>query len=257
MTDEHDALEVAAEVAGTPERVWEMIATGPGISAWFMPAEVDGRAGGTISQRHAPGDEGVSHGRITAFEPPRRLVYEESPGDATLATEFLVEARSGGTCVVRVVTHGIGAFPDDFAGGVLDGWMQALATLRIRLESFADAPFAFRRVWAARDASLGDAWAALAAELALDRARPGDAVERRDGPHPPFAGVVEVVRAHGLVVRTTAPHHGVLRLAGTGFGGRTSLVVDRYVYERGAEAAADADAGAWTAYLAAVAPASR
>jgi uncharacterized protein YndB with AHSA1/START domain len=34
------------EVPGTPEEVWEAIATGPGISAWFVPTEVDGRPGG-------------------------------------------------------------------------------------------------------------------------------------------------------------------------------------------------------------------
>ena len=38
MTDRN---EKEIEVPGTPEQVWEAIATGPGITAWFMPAEVD------------------------------------------------------------------------------------------------------------------------------------------------------------------------------------------------------------------------
>lgn len=249
MTDEHDdTIEVAAEVAGTPEEVWELIATGPGIATWFMPAEVDGREGGTIAQRHAPGPDGVSRGRITAFEPPRRLLYEEDAGEATMATEFLVEARSGGTCVVRVVTHGIGALGDDVVEGLRMGWTQALATLRIRLAEPAGAPAGFARVWAPRDGSLGEAWAAVVADLGLEAAAPGARLERAGDGHPPIAGVVEVVQDHGVVVRTTAPE-GVLRIAGTGFGGRTSIVVDRYIYAAGAEAAVAAEEAAWRAHL--------
>ena len=49
-------------------------------------------------------------GPVTASEPPHRFVYEEvweavegePPG--RLASEFLVEAKAGGTCVVRLVS---------------------------------------------------------------------------------------------------------------------------------------------------------
>jgi uncharacterized protein YndB with AHSA1/START domain len=248
MTDEHDdTIEVAAEVAGTPEEVWELIATGPGIATWFMPAQVDGREGGTIELRHAPGDDGVSRGRITAFEPPHRLQFEEDPGDWTMATEFLVESRSGGTCVVRVVTHGIAAVDEGFRDGLVSGWTQALATLRIRLDGFADRPSAFRRVWAARgDVALDDAWGEAAGALGLAGAAVGDRVAADD---PRFAGVVEAVTDHGVVVHTSDPD-GVLRLAGTGFGGRTSIVVDRYIYaDEDAEAAVAADERAWREHL--------
>jgi uncharacterized protein YndB with AHSA1/START domain len=249
MTDVPDPLEVAAEVAGSPEEIWELIATGPGISTWFMPAEVDGREGGEIAQRHAPGDDGVARGRITAFEPPRRFVYEEAVGDATMATEFLVEARSGGTCVVRIVTHGLAGVPDDITGGLVAGWTQALATLRIRQAAFAGTPAASDRVWAARPGSLDDAWAELIAGLGLAGVAAGEAVDRTHGDHPAFAGTVEVVQEHGLVLRVTAPDPGVLRLAGTGFGGRTSLVVDRYVYAADPDGAAAEDRRRWERYL--------
>jgi uncharacterized protein YndB with AHSA1/START domain len=253
MTDEHDdTIEVATEVAGTPEEVWSLIATGPGIATWFMPAEVDGREGGTIALRHAPGDDGVSRGRITAFEPPRRLQFEEDAGEATMATEFLVEARSGGTCVVRVVTHGIAALDDGFREGLTSGWTQALATLRIRLDGPSGRPSAFRRVWAARgDAPLDEAWADASRALGLADAGAGDRVASET---PPFAGVVEVAQDHGVVVRTSAPD-GVLRLAGTGFGGQISIVVDRYIYAgEDVEAAVAAEERSWRAHLGAPAP---
>ncbi len=31
------SVQVDVEVPGTPEEVWQAIATGPGISSWFVP----------------------------------------------------------------------------------------------------------------------------------------------------------------------------------------------------------------------------
>ena len=36
-------VQVEVEVPGTPEEVWQAIATGPGVSSWFVPTEI-GRA---------------------------------------------------------------------------------------------------------------------------------------------------------------------------------------------------------------------
>ena len=33
------SVEAEVEVPGTPEEVWQAIATGPGISSWFVPTE--------------------------------------------------------------------------------------------------------------------------------------------------------------------------------------------------------------------------
>ena len=33
------SVQVEVEVPGTPEEVWQAIATGPGISSWMVPAE--------------------------------------------------------------------------------------------------------------------------------------------------------------------------------------------------------------------------
>ena len=39
------SIQVEVEVPGTPEEVWQAIATGPGISSWFVPAEFEMRDG--------------------------------------------------------------------------------------------------------------------------------------------------------------------------------------------------------------------
>jgi hypothetical protein len=55
-------IENRIEVPGTPEQVWEAIATGPGIEAWFVPADVEPREGGRValdmlvSTLHADGE---------------------------------------------------------------------------------------------------------------------------------------------------------------------------------------------------------
>ena len=242
--------EVSGEVPGSPEQLWDLIATGPGISTWFMPATVEPEVGGTVTQRHGAGDDAVSRARITAYEPPRRFVYEEDWEGRTMATEFLVEARSGGTCVVRIVTHGLTADDAGFADGLVRGWTQALATLRVHLAAFAGRPAGSARLWTHPDGALDRAWADTLRRAGLDGVAPGEEVERTDGGHPPFAGVVELVQEHAVLVRVVRPHPGVLSLIATGFGGRTSVVVDRYVYADGATALAEAERRGWEAYLA-------
>jgi uncharacterized protein YndB with AHSA1/START domain len=102
-------VEAEVDVPGTPEDVWEAIATGRGISSWFVPTEVEEHIGGAITASFGPGMDSLS--TITAWDPPRRFAAdsrdETGPGGPTIATEWIVEARSGGTCVVRVV-QGIG-----------------------------------------------------------------------------------------------------------------------------------------------------
>jgi len=44
-------VEHEIEVSGTPEQVWHAIATGQGITAWFVPTTVEERAGGAIRAR--------------------------------------------------------------------------------------------------------------------------------------------------------------------------------------------------------------
>ena len=95
-----------AEMPGTPEQVWEAIATGPGISAWFVPTEIRTRDDGVkeIVKSFGPGMESVA--TATAWEPPHHYAAVGSgmsPGAPPLASEWFVEALAGGTCKVRVV----------------------------------------------------------------------------------------------------------------------------------------------------------
>ena len=52
------SIQVEIEVPGTPEEVWQAIATGPGISAWFVPAEFEEKGGkpAAVKLDFGPGD---------------------------------------------------------------------------------------------------------------------------------------------------------------------------------------------------------
>jgi len=106
MTTPHipHRFEVSVEVPGTPEQVWDAIATANGISSWMMPTEIEEREGGAVVFHMGP--DVSSEGTVTGWDLPRPVVYEEpewaalggkEDADVTpLVTEFLVEATSGG-----------------------------------------------------------------------------------------------------------------------------------------------------------------
>ena len=52
----HRYVQAEVEVPGTPEEVWQAIATGPGISSWFVPSEVEERVGGAVTCSFGPGE---------------------------------------------------------------------------------------------------------------------------------------------------------------------------------------------------------
>ena len=75
-------MELTFEVPGTPEQVWDAIATAGGITSWFLPTDLEERVGGAIVTHM--GEGASSEGTVTAWDPPRRLAYEE-PDWAALA----------------------------------------------------------------------------------------------------------------------------------------------------------------------------
>ncbi len=93
------SIEVEVEVPGTPEEVWKAIATGPGISSWFVPTQSRARDGKPIAvtSRFGPGIEPRS--AVTAWDPPRTFTFQiEGWADwPTMATGW---RRSKGALVV-------------------------------------------------------------------------------------------------------------------------------------------------------------
>jgi uncharacterized protein YndB with AHSA1/START domain len=249
---ERRSIEVHAEVPGTPEQVWEAIATGPGITAWFVPAEVEPHQGGAVAFDFGGGLE--STGVITGWEPPQRFAYDEQwpveGGEpATLATEFLVEARSGGTCVVRAVSTFSTTGFDDELDSMADGWAAMLDNLRVYLTHFPGQAPSTVSASTTTDKPKEEAWASMIAALGLDDARQGERVATNtEAGAPALAGVVERSSDEDLLVRTD---DALANLAAYSWEGRTFTAIRAARFGPGAEQAAARDTEAWREWLAA------
>ena len=256
-------VELEAEVAGTPEEVWEAIATGRGISAWLHPTEVTERAGGRFT--FDLGFGAVREGTVTAWDPPRRFAQEtawDPPGGglpaARVATEWLVEARDDGTCLVRMVMSGFGteAGWDDELEGVAAGMRAALAALAAYRAHFPGRRAAWARVSGAAPDAPAAAWAELTGALGLAGAVAGRRFAAGPGA-PDLAG--EVLRAgddaygRSLLLRLERPGPGLAELFVLGEAGLLGLQVRLYGDDR--EELAARLQPAWEAWLRARFPA--
>ena len=93
-----------------PEEVYAALTSAETWDAWFTQGmEVDARPGGSICFRwenfKADRYTGVACGPVLEAEPPRRFVFQWTPGDSTTTIAFDLEPLGPGT-VVRVTESG-------------------------------------------------------------------------------------------------------------------------------------------------------
>jgi uncharacterized protein YndB with AHSA1/START domain len=246
------SIAVEVEVPGTPEEVWKAIATGPGISSWFVPTEV--REDGTTVMNFGPGMDSVA--TRTAWDPPHRFAAESDgmgPNAPKLATEWVVEARSGGTCIVRVV-HSLFASTDDWDGqltGMESGWPAFFRVLRMYLANFAGQGASRVDVVAFTQGDMPAAWSKLTGSLGLDAVAAGERVQARAG-RPVLGGVVEEFRDGAnpfVMLMLEEPARGAAVLNGCKFGGQLYLSIVLYLYGETAEGAVARDKALWEAWM--------
>jgi uncharacterized protein YndB with AHSA1/START domain len=261
MTPEHHdpaaaprAIDLDIEVPGTPEEVWEAVASGPGITAWFVPAKVEGRVGGAVELDFGPG-LGVETAQVTAWDPPRRFAAEvaASEGRPPFAMEWLVEARDGGTCVVRLINSGFGhgAEWDAEYDATESGWRLFLHNLRLYLTHFPGQRCTSVLVNGHAAGPGPRAFGELAAALGLpEGAGEGDKVAATAPGVPPLAGVVELRTDSLLALLLDQPASGIGFVAAEP-GGGGSAHASVYLYLFGADAAevAARDEPAWRALV--------
>ena len=249
-------VQAETEVPGTPEEVWEAIATGPGITSWFVPSEVDGRVGGAVVARFGPGMDSLS--TITAWDPPHRFAADSrddmGPDDPTIATEWIVEARAGGTCVVRVV-HSWFSESDAWDGqfeGHTHGWLAFFRVLRTYLAHFRGQAGVPVQVMGIAPPPKEEAWEAWTRPLGLHGATVGQRV-RTPADAPPLAGTVEWAGQpawpEDLLIRLDEPAPGIAHLVPHPMGGQVYLTMRLYLFGGRASAAAAEAESAWQAWL--------
>lgn len=249
------SIQVEVEVPGTPEEVWRAIATGPGISAWFVPTKSDEREGGQIVCNFGPGMDCPA--KITAWQAPKRFVAEGDmggPGSPTMASEWSVEARGGGVCVVRVV-NSLFATTDDWDNqldGLEQGWPTYFRILRMYLTNFKGKPCSAMQFVGFSSEPEAKAWEKLGGSLGLLRLAEGQSWNTPAGV-PRMAGVVESLgkgsHANTVLFRLSEPAPGSAYIGAFSCGGMVMACMSVYLYGDQARPAVTRDESTWQKWI--------
>jgi len=253
--DGRRSVQVEIEVPGSPEEVWQAIATGPGISSWFVPTQVEEHVGGAFTADFGMGMESTS--TITEWDPPRSFTKDGdgmSPEAPPVATQWIVEAKSGGMCVVRVV-HSWFASTDEWDGqweAVEQGWNAFFNILRLGLTHFPGQPCAAFEAAGMAGGTESEAWAALTAPFGLADAVVGKVVSTQPD-FPTLAGKVEIAghdETKEIILLTTEPASGICHLSAMPMGGPIYVAIRFYLFGGSAEGAAAEAGPVWTKWFA-------
>ncbi|MFC4562457.1 SRPBCC domain-containing protein [Nocardiopsis mangrovi] len=258
MSDDRDAHAAHSEmeVPATPEDVWRAITTVSGSAAWFFPTEAEPREGGAVRLRRGPFAPDSS-ATVTAWEPPHRFAYEEravAPAPS-IATEFLVEAREQGGCVVRVVSslYADGAGWDDVAEETGTGWRMALLLLRSYATHFPGRTAARLDLMAPVGAPPGaraEVGAAVRESLGLGGATAGASFRTPEGA-PPVSGTVEHLGPYFILLRARRPCPALFAISSFPMDAVTlSVNVTGRLFGPGADAVAARELPRWRDWLA-------
>jgi uncharacterized protein YndB with AHSA1/START domain len=229
------SVAVEVEVPGTPEEVWQAIATGPGISSWFVPTAFEEQAGKpvAVTMNFGPGME--SRAAVTAWDPPLSFIGQGEGwgGSPPIASEWSVEARAGGVCLVRVV-NSLFASADDWDNqleATEAGWPGFFRTLRIYLTHFRGQRSALMQIMAPVAGTEAEAWEKFTAALGAKDLRVGQPWAAPAGV-PALSGVAEYVSQspYDVLLRLDQPGPGVAALGAFDCGGPIMVALNLYLY---------------------------
>ena len=236
------SLQVELEVPGTPEEVWQAIATGPGISSWFVPAEIEEQNGKPVAMKLKFGPGMEPRSALTAWDPPRMFAAQgESWGGAPpLASEWSVEARAGGMCIVRIV-YSIFASTDEWDNQLEEakaGFSGFLRTLTVYLTHFRGQRGVLGQFVNPVAGAEANAWKTLTEGLGLKGV---GVAQRCTAPAgvPALSGVLEYVnqKPYDALLRIDKPGPGIAALGVFTFPGGTQTMAAMNLYFYGAQAA--------------------
>ena len=246
------SLELEVEVVGTPEEVWQAIATGPGISAWYVPHSVEERQGGAASASFGEGPEMQIGGRVAAWEPPHRVMFDNGDDGPGLAFEWLVEGRDGGTCIVRLVNSGFGSGDewDAHYDGMAVGWKLFILNLQLHLLHFRGQEATSMLPMAMWSGPKQATWKRLTDELGIAAApAPGTRVFVSSDGAPTLSGTVVEASSCRLSLVLNEPCPGTAFIAAEGAGEQVGVSIWSYLYGPDRAAVASRDMPRWQQWL--------
>jgi uncharacterized protein YndB with AHSA1/START domain len=231
------SLEVAFEVPGTPEEVWQAIATGPGISSWFVPTDVEERDGKPVAVNYHFGPGMEIRSVVTECDRPRTFAQSGqgmTPGSPPIASEWRIEARAGGICIVRIV-HSLFASTDEWDNqleSAKGGWAGFLNILRVYLKYFSGQRSAIMQVTAPVATTDAETWETLTSALGVKGVRVGQRWTTPAGVSP-LGGVVEFLTEdpYDALLRLDKPGPGIAALGAVTYpNGQGMAAMNIYLY---------------------------
>ena len=247
-------VSVEVRVSGTPAEVWDAIATGPGISSWFVDTDFESVDGMPRRMRNdfGPGMQSVSE--ITSWDPPRAFTSNSADlgADAPLVhTKWSVEPSADGGCTVRV-DHAVRTDRRDWDAHLAaweGGWPAFFHLLQLRLEHFRGLPSASCQFSAVAELDAEHAWARLASDLGVEGIAEGDAF-RAAGEAPPLAGcVARASEARERVLLLETPTPGLAHVFAMPTGARSSLWLRLNIFDPQAAERLEHERAAWRDWL--------
>lgn len=249
------SVQIELEVPGTPEEVWRAIATGPGISSWVVPTEFEVKDGRPVAVKmnFGPGMEFSSP--VTAWNPPLNWASRSEgfvPGSPPSFSEWSVEARAGGVCIVRIV-QSLFASTDDWDNQLEAGtaaWVSFLRTLRIYLTHFRGQGSVQTKWVALFPGGDAQAWEAATSALGLKGLKVGQRWAAPAGV-PALSGVLEhsTEDPYDILLRIDQPAPGVAALGVFNCGGPSMIALGFYLYGDQAAAVAARVTPLWDAWF--------
>jgi uncharacterized protein YndB with AHSA1/START domain len=250
------SVQVEFEVTGTPEEVWQALATGPGISSWFVPTDIDERDGKPVAVNYHFGPGMEIRSVVTGYDAPRTFAQQGdgmTPGSPPMATEWTIEARRGGSCIVRIV-HSLFASTDDWDDqleAAKSGWSGFLRTLQIYLAHFRGQRSAIMQVTTPVASTEAETWETLTTALGVNGVSVGQRWTTSAGASP-LSGVMEFVseNPYDALLRLDEPGPGIAALGAVTYpGGQGVVAMNLYLYGEKAAATVARETPLWQAWL--------
>jgi uncharacterized protein YndB with AHSA1/START domain len=248
------SVSVDVEVPGTPEQVWAAIATGPGISSWLVPTHFEERDGQPVAMTSNFGPGMDMRSAVTAWDPPRTFTVqgESWNGMPPMATEWSVQARSGGVCHIRVV-HSLFASTDEWDDQLESatmGWAGFFRTLVIYLTHFPGLRSEILHFVGPFAGSEAQAWEALTGALGQRGLSVGERWTAPPGV-PALSGIAEYVSEspYDVLVRLESPGPGVAAIGTFAVGDQSMVALGFYLYGDDATATAARETPMWQSWF--------
>ena len=246
-------VQIEVELPGTPEEVWQAIATGPGISSWFVPTEFEERDGKPVAVKLSFGPGMEIRSEVTHWDPPKMFATKAGlPSSPPIANEWTVEAKAGGVCILRIV-QSLFASTDDWDNqleSAKGGLACFLGILRIYLTHFRGKRSAIMKWMAPVAGTEAEAWESMTAALGAKGLSVGQRCAAPMGV-PAFSGVAEYVteNPYDVLLRVDKPGPGVVNLSAFNFGGQSMVALNFFLYGEQAAGTVAHETPLWQAWF--------